>query len=370
MVRVLQVMGGMNRRGAETFIMNIYRKIDRTKVQFDFLVYTDEKQDYEDEIVRLGGRVIHMSCETGIKAFLSIPKFKRVISENGPYKIIHIQTLLNSVWPLLALPKNCSTVRMVHSHNTRNKVLMSGIESLYEKFSKNIIQSRTQIMVACGKGAGEYLFGEKFHNGGIVLNNGIDMDIHAVRNEHAVASIRKEYDLNDKLVIGSVARFNEVKNHPFMVKIAKALKDQGIDFRMLFVGNGDGENAIRQFVQENDIEQEIIFTGLRSDIPDLMFTFDVFLMPSHFEGNPVTLVEAQAAGLPCVITDNISKEMDMGLGLIKRCSLSDSADVWAEAILSISNNRCTNETLIRQKISSCGFDAQATADQLLSIYLK
>lgn len=361
-------MGGMNRRGAETFIMNIYRKIDRTKVQFDFLVYTDDKQDYEDEIVSLGGRVIHMPCETGIKAILSISKFKQVMSENGPYQIIHIQTLLNSMWPLLALPKSSSVVRIVHSHSTHNKLVMSRVQGLYEKLAKHIIRTRTQVMLACGMEAGEYLFGENFRNDGIVLNNGIDMDIHAVCNKHAVATIRKAYDLDDKLVIGNVARFNEVKNHPFMVRIAKALKKAGVKFRMLFVGNGDGEGVIRQLVKENDLEQEIIFTGLRSDISDLMFTFDVFLMPSHFEGNPVTLVEAQAAGLPCVISDVITEKMDMGLGLINKRSLQDAPTAWADAIICVSKSRCNDVDKIREQFRICGYDAQTTADKLISIY--
>ena len=368
MIRVLQVMGGMNRRGAETFIMNIYRKIDRTKVQFDFLVYTDDKQDYEDEIVSLGGRVIHMPCETGIKAILSISKFKQVMSENGPYQIIHIQTLLNSMWPLLALPKSSSVVRIVHSHNTHNKSIMSGVQFLYEKMAKHVIRTRTQVMLACGVEAGEYLFGEKFCNEGIVLNNGIDLDIHAVCNKHAVAAIREKYDLNGKLVIGNVARFNEVKNHPFMVKIAQSLKKIGVPFRMLFVGNGDGEGVIRQLVKENDLEQEIIFTGLRSDISDLMFTFDVFLMPSHFEGNPVTLVEAQAAGLPCVISDVITEKMDMGLGLINKRSLQDAPTAWADAIICVSKSRCNDVDKIREQFRICGYDAQTTADKLISIY--
>lgn len=368
MIRVLQVMGGMNRRGAESFIMNVYRKIDRARVQFDFLVYTDEKQDFEEEIESLGGRVIHMPCETGVKAFLSIPKFRRIIQKMGPYKVIHIQTLLNSAWPLLAVPKGCGVVRMVHSHNTHNKPIMSGVERLYEIFAKYIIRTHTQVMAACGEEAGVYLFGQKFRKGGIVINNGIDLDIHAVRNENAVDAIRKEYCLYGQLVIGSVARFNEVKNHPFMVQIAKVLKDKGYAFRMLFVGNGDGEKGIRQLVHDNDLDREIIFTGLRSDISDLMFTFDVFLMPSHFEGNPVTLAEAQAAGLPCVISNVITDKMDMNLGLINKCSLKDAPSVWADTIIKASKNRCNDVGKIRERFCICGYDAQTTANKLISIY--
>lgn len=368
MERILQIIGGMNRRGAETFIMNVYRKIDRSKFQFDFLVYEDAKQDYEDEIVALGGRVIHMPCRTGVAAFLSIPKFRKVIKKYGPYKVVHMQTLLNSVWPLLAISSSNSAVRMVHSHSTHNKSVMSVVERLYEKFAKFIIRSRTQIMAACGEEAGEYLFGEKFKDSGIVLNNGIDMDIHAVRDDVAIDAIRRKYNLDGKIIIGSVARFNKVKNHPFMIEIAEALKNAGVNFCMLFVGNGNDEQLIRQMIKGKKLEDVVILTGQQSDIRDFMFAFDVFLLPSHFEGNPVTLVEAQAAGLPCVITDVITDKMDMGLGLITKCSLNDTPDVWARAIVGAQKNRCNDVEFIRERFRIRGYDAQDTADKLTSIY--
>lgn len=370
MERILQVIGGMNRRGAETFIMNAYRKIDKTKFQFDFLVYSNDKQDYEDEIVALGGRVLHVPCGSGFKAVFSVLKIKDVIRTYGPYKAIHVQTLLNSAWALLAASSFPEIKRITHSHSTHNVVNPSLSQRLYEKLALSIIRKRTQVMAACGEEAGAYLFGEKFKNGGIVLNNGIDMDIHALRDDKAVEAIRTQYGLKGKLVIGSVARFNEVKNHPFMVQIAKAMKEMDVPFRMMFVGNGSGEENIRQMVHCSGLDDEIIFTGLRSDIRDLMFAFDVFLMPSHFEGNPVTLIEAQAAGLPCVVTDVITDKMDLGLGLITKCSLHDSPSVWANAIIAASKNRCNDVQKIRERFRVCEYDAQTTADKLTSIFEK
>lgn len=370
MERILQVIGGMNRRGAETFIMNVYRKIDKTKYQFDFLVYEEDKQDYEDEINAMGGRVLHVSCAPGFKAVFSVSKIKDVIRTYGPYKAIHVQTLLNSAWALFAASSFPEIKRITHSHSTHNVVNPSLSQRLYEKFALSIIRKRTQVMAACGEEAGEYLFGEKFKKGGIVLNNGIDVDIHTLRDDKAVEAIRTQYGLKGKLVIGSVARFNEVKNHPFMVQIAKAMKAMDVSFRMMFVGNGSGEENIRKMVHYSGLDDEIIFTGLRSDIRDLMFTFDVFLMPSHFEGNPVTLIEAQAAGLPCVMTDVITDKMDMGLGLITKCSLHDSPSVWAETIVKASKERCIDVARIRERFRICEYDAQTTADKLTSIFEK
>lgn len=370
MIRVLQVMGGMNRRGAESFIMNVYRKIDRSKIQFDFLVYSNKHQDFEDEIVALGGRVLHMECPNGIMAYKSIPMIKDIIRKYGPYKAIHAQTLFNICFPLLAAKYFPEIVRMSHSHSTKNRVHTNLIVRFYEWLSKKVILKYTQVMFACGEPAGEYLFGEKFKTDGIILKNGIDLDVHATRNKEAESRIRTQYELDGKLVIGSVARFDEVKNHAFMVNIAEALKKKGVNFKMLFIGNGDLMEKIFQQIMEMNLQNFIAIVGLRNDIPDMMHVFDLFLMPSHFEGNPVTLVEAQAAGLPCVITDNISDEMDMGLGLVHRCSLKDSPEVWAEAVLASSKNKCADDVKIRKQIVANGFDAQTIANQLMEIYLQ
>lgn len=363
-------MGGMNRRGAETFIMNVYRKIDKNLVQFDFLVYEDAKQDYEDEIVALGGRVIHISCAKGVRAIKSIPMIREVIRNYGPYKAIHAQTLFNICYSMIAANSFPEIVRISHSHNTQNQFNPKMFVRAYEWISTHIIRRYTQVMLACGEEAGLFLFGEKFRKDGIVMNNGIDLNVHAVKNMEACVKIKKEYGLEGKLVIGSVARFNEVKNHIFMVKIAESLKIIGADFKMLFVGNGGLQELIQKQVEEANLQNEVIFTGLRNDINDIMHTLDVFLMPSHFEGNPVTLVEAQAAGVPCVITDIITDKMNMGLGLIHKCSLNESPGKWANMILLASTNKCNDLKLIRKQILNSGYDAQTTANKLQSIYLK
>lgn len=368
MQRILQVMGGMNRRGAETFIMNVYRKIDRAKFQFDFLVYDDLPQDYEDEIVALGGRVLHMPCLPGINAMFSVARIRKIIQKYGPYKAIHIQTLLNSMWALIAVRNDHQIKRIVHSHSTNNQLSIGLVQRIYAYVAKAVIRRYTQIMLACGEEAGVYLFGNRFYREGEVINNGIDLDIHTVCNREAVSAIKQQFGLNGKLVIGSVARFNAVKNHTFMVQIAKCLKSKGVDFRMLFVGNGNGENAIRQQVKEAGLEEEVLFVGLRNNICDFMFAFDVFLMPSFFEGNPVTLIEAQAAGTPCVISDTITDKIDMGLSLIYKCKLSQNAADWADMINQVRHTHCSDMTLIRQQLRLHGYDAQDIANNLTMIY--
>ena len=362
-------MGCMNRRGAETFIMNIYRKIDRTQVQFDFLVYEDQKQDYEDEIISLGGRVIHRPCQSGIMGIKSISIIKKVINEYGPYSVIHAQTLFNICYAMLAALSYPKMLRISHSHCTQNRVSPNILVRCYEWASLKIIRKYTQVMCACGEEAGEFLFGSEFKERGIVLSNGIDLGQFCNKDEAKCNEILKKLELENYLVIGSVARFFQVKNHEFMVKIACVLRSKGVKFKMLLVGEGELKEDIQKQINDCGLQNEVICLGVRSDISDLMHVFDVFLMPSYFEGNPVTLVEAQAAGLPCVITDNITENIDMGLQLINRCSLSDTPEAWAETILKASNSRVTDVKKIANNIRHKGYEAQSTADQLLNIYL-
>ena len=367
MIRVLQVIGGMNRRGAETFLMNVYRKIDRSKVQFDFIVYNNDKQDYEDEINSLGGRVIHMPCSRGVGAYKSVKRIRQIIRQYGPYKAIHAQTLYNISYALLAAKSFPEILRISHSHSTKNALSANFLRRLYEKWAAYIIRRDTQVMVACGEEAGEFLFGKRFKTEGIVLKNGIDLDKHCPQDISAIHAIKARYQLENKLVIGAVGHFYEVKNHRFMIEIAESLKNKSVDFKMLLVGKGDLQDEMKQIVLNKGLQENVVFLGTRTDIPDLMHVFDIFLMPSHFEGNPVTLVEAQAAGTHCVISDVITDKMDMGLDLITKISLNNNADCWADKINEISHKTKINESVIRSKISACGYDAQTTADQLIKI---
>lgn len=371
MNKILQVMGGMSRAGAETFIMNVYRHIDRTEFQFDFLVYTNEHQDFEDEIERLGGEVLHIPLKQGVVgAIKSITQIRRVIRDNGPYIAIHAQTLHNIAFPLLSSLSFPGVVRIAHSHNTHNRTTTNFTVRLYESVTKWIIRQYAHVWLACGEEAGEYLFGKKFKEKGIVVNNGIDLTRFLAPDEVRLSHIRKEFDLGGKLVIGSVARLQDVKNHDFMIDIAYYLKKKGVAFKMLFAGRGELKDTIQSKIDGLGLSQEVVLMGIRSDIADLMNVFDVFLMPSKFEGNPVTLVEAQAASTPCVISDTITDQMDLGLGLIYKKSLSDTADIWADEIVNTQKSPKPNEDNVRVAFHERRYDIQSTVELVSEIYLK
>lgn len=368
MKRILHITGGMNRAGAESMMMTIYRAIDRQRFQFDFLVYTDEHQDFEDEIISLGGKVIHMpSCKGGIG---SIIKIRSVIRQYGPYSAIHAATLHNSAFALLASIGINGCRKIVHSHSTSNSLNTNIIKRIYNNITKFVIRKISDDCIACGTEAGYYLFGKKlFDKKGIVLNNSVNIDKFYNINTTEIEELRKSFDITDQFIIGSVARLNEVKNHRKMLSIASELKNRNVNFRMIFVGKGELESALMKETKERELDDYIIFTGIRSDINNLMHLFDIFLMPSHFEGNPVTLIEAQVAGLPAVISDIITDKIDLGLGLIHRMPLSAPDTQWADTITNIKRSHISIEQLT-DAVSKHGYDLTDNVNMLSTLYEK
>ncbi len=368
--RVLHVMGGMNRAGAETMLMNIYRAIDRRKFQFDFVVYTDAKQDYEDEILALGGRVFHLPIgHSRWGLLLSIAQIRRILRTQGPYCAIHAATLHNSAFALLATlgVKHCK--RVVHSHNTQN-VLNPGLSvRIYNRVTQLIIRTLGQEFIACGEEAGNYLFGERlFSRRGVVIHNSVEVDTFYTVSATDVATEKVRLGITDELVIGSVARFCPVKNHERMLSIAAELKRRKVRFKMLLVGRGELESAMHERAAKLGLTDEVLFLGVRSDIPLLMHVMDVFLMPSHFEGNPVTLIEAQTACLPAVISDVITPKIDLGLNLIARVSLADSDAVWADTLTHIEHPVIGRPQLVAA-LSAAGYELSSNVNTLCKLYL-
>ena len=370
MKRILHVMGGMNRAGAESMIMTLYRELDKEKYQFDFLVYKNEKQDYEEEIIKMGGRVIHLPQKSGILGLInSIYEINRVIKEFGPYEAIHIATLHNSAFSLLASLPYRKLKRIVHSHNTSNVVNPNLSKKIYNWITTKVIRNLSQYKLACGKEAGEYLFGKKqFDKDGIIINNSVNVEELFHIQETQIKKLKSELNISNELIIGSIARLDEVKNHHKMIEIASELKKRNISFKMLFIGRGDLEESLKRKVKEKGLK-EVIFLGVRTDIPELLHCMDLFLMPSFFEGNPVTLVEAQAAGTPALISSTITDKIDLKLGLIERCDINDSTDVWVDRILSITKPNLEFED-IKKAFTKYGYDIKSSLEKLIEVYTR
>jgi glycosyltransferase involved in cell wall biosynthesis len=359
MVRVLHVVTYMGRGGLETMLMNYYRHIDHTKVQFDFLVHRDFEADYDKEILELGGRVYHISRL--IPWSQKYRKELKMFFRNHPeYKIVHVhQDCLSAV--ALQCAKECGIpVRIAHSHSSGAvKNLKYPIKMYY---MRKIPLYATKLF-ACGKQAGDWMFSGKKYE---IIKNAIEAEKY--QYSAAIAEeVRSEFGITDEIVIGHVGNFTPAKNHIFMLEIFQKIQKKECKIKMIFVGGGERINNIRKKVYEMGMQDQIIFTGRRSDVNRLMQAMDVFIFPSLYEGVPVTMIEAQAAGLPCVISDHVPDECITTKDLVIKKRLDEPSDKWAEDILQLAQKSRTQHM---EEIKKAGYDIEDAAKQLEEFYFQ
>ena len=362
-IRVLQVVVNMNAGGIETMLMNIYRNIDRAKIQFDFLVHTNKKSFYEDEIIELGGkinRIIPLRIHNLMKYRKELNKFM----EREQYRIVHSHISIWSYFVLKSAKKNKIPIRIAHAHEAHDSIWDHRLYRvpliiILKKYLKKPLTHN----FACGMDAGIWLFGKnsKF----TVINNAIDASNFQYNVDKSLRN-KNKLNASDKFVIGHVGRFNLQKNHIFLIDIFYDVYKMNPNSMLLLIGDGDLKPQIEQKVKELKIQHAVQFLGVQKDIPFYLQAMDVFLFPSIFEGLPVTLVEAQAAGLKIVASNKISDETKL-TDLIEFVSLNKTAKEWAEIVLKYSNYKRENtKKLIVEK----GYDITNNALALQNFYLK
>ena len=357
LVRILHIVTYMGRGGLETMLMNYYRNIDRSKVQFDFLVHRDFKADYDDEIESLGGRIYRISP---LNPF-SLNYYKELDSffkEHEEYKIVHVHQDCMSSIALKVAKKNNVPIRIGHSHSSSQDKNIKYLLKLY--YMKSIPTYATHLF-ACGKEAGDWMFsGAKYE----IVNNAIDTNRFKF-NKELSKKLKEEYQLQDKLVIGHVGRFNYPKNHDFLIDIFNELVKLNNDSRLVLVGSGDLEESIKEKVRTLGLEDYVMFMGSRSDVNEIMQMMDVFVFPSHYEGLPVTLVEAQASGLPIIKSNNVPDQCIM-TNNVYSLSLGNTSE-WANKILEVSKSFERKDTT--QDIINANYDIKTNAFNLQEFYL-
>lgn len=358
--RVLHIVGKMDRAGAETMLMNLYRHIDRDKTQFDFITFTNEAGDYDAEIIELGGRIIPVIANNPVERML---KLQRFLKQSPEYNIVHAHMLLSNAFHLLAAKgagvKHCIS----HSHNTSNGQ-SSMVKKLYEKWALITNRKLATQRIACGGLAAEYLFGSK--KDVWLLPNAVDVQKMIEVADKSRNYISQKFDDNGLKII-QVGRLNNVKNHQFSLKIAQELKRRKVDFTLYIVGQGPLEDELKQKVNALSLQDNVKFLGVRTDITELMASADCMIMPSLHEGFPVVLVESQATGLNAIVSDQVSSEVDLGLGLVDFLSL-DSVEIWVNSLLKSKKTKPT-EQQIANALKQHGFDAATNAQELTQKYL-
>lgn len=370
MRKVLQILSGLHRGGIETFIMNVFRNIDRTQVQFDFLL-TFPGGDYEHEARELGGTLYYIPVRSsGIKAFhKSLDDFFR--THGKEYAAVHQHvSSLSSITALHYAKKYGIPVRVLHSHSSSigevGRDCYKPLHYILHNLSKPLVHSYATVYLGCSDKALKWLFGGTgVYRKSEMIKNGIKLADYVFSQEKRTA-VRASFGLKDEIVIGNVGRFDKVKNHAFLIKIFAKILERNPEARLLLVGDGLLRPEIEKEAGEMGIIDNVIMAGLRNDVSHLLSAMDVFVMPSLYEGLPLALVEAQAAGLPIVISNRISGDVRLS-GDVDVVSLHESPELWAEHVLSALKN--TERTDTSQLIDSCGFGIETTVNRLMDLYL-
>ena len=324
MIRILQCVNDMHRAGLETMLMNYYRNIDRTKIQFDFLTHRPYRSDYDDEIEKMGGKVYYAPRLYPQNYPNYFKWMKNFFKEHPEYKIVHSHIDTMSYLPLLAAKKAGVPIRIAHSHNTS---LDRDFKYLLKQYFRLKINSVCTHRLACGEEAGKFLFGNRSFK---VIPNAIDAEKFYF-NEELRNKKREELGIKSEFVIGHVGRLSYQKNHKFLIEIFKELLKTEPESLLLLVGVGEKEQEIRNQVEDLGIDDKVRFLGKRSDVNELYQAMDIFVMPSFFEGIPVVGVEAQFAGLPCIFSDKVPEEVKFS-SKTNFISLNSSVVDWVTSI--------------------------------------
>ena len=338
-LRILHVVGGMNRGGVETWLMHVLRHIERDRFQIDFLVHTDQPCAYDEEIRALGSQII--PCLDPSKPWLYASNFKGILREYGPYDIVHSHVHHFSGYVMYLAKQLGIPIRIAHSHNDTSALEAKAPwhRRLYLALTKKWIARDATMGLGCSHQAAANLFGSNWQRDRRWRIFYCGIDLTKFNNVVDSAAVRAEFGIPaDAFTIGHVGRFQEQKNHKFLIEIAAEVAKREPKMRFLLMGDGPLRSQVEQKVKQMGLANQIIFAGVQPQIPRLMLgAMDVFLLPSLHEGLPVVGLEAQAAGLPFILSDVITEEVDLVKPLIHRISLSQPASVWANTILSLRN---------------------------------
>ena len=367
-VRILNLFTIMNRGGAETMVMNYYRSIDRTKVQFDFMVHRQERGAYDDEIEAMGGKIYRMSPIHPGKINQYKKELKLFFDEHPEYQIIHSHMSELGCYAFMEAKAHNVKCTICHAHNAphfKDETLTEKLKDIMRWRLKHKIRKYNDHMFVCGTDAGVWLFGRMKKRRFVMMNNAIDAEKFRW-NASRAAELRRKWKLENKFVICNVGRFNAQKNHELIIDIFSLVHKHNPDAVLLLAGSGDLEQRIKLKVNNLGLTDSVRFLGVRSDVNDILLASDVFLFPSLYEGLPVTLVEAQASGIKCILSDAVPDDCKITKN-IDVVSLESSVDDWANAVLAYQNGYRRKDTY--STIVKNDFDINENAEWLEEFYI-
>lgn len=361
MINILFISHYLNVAGTETFMMNVLRNINRKHFHIDFLIFSEEESIFSREAEELGALIYRLpSRRTGLKYYKSLERFfkKHAID----YLAVHFcGGSVSSIAPLYYAYKYKIPVRIVHSHNSN----CEGIHNMiFHKVNRLFLSILCSNFLACSSKAARFFFLNKKNV--VVIKNGIDIDAYTFDCKRR-ENFRKKFGISPLTrVIGHIGRFENVKNHSFIIDIFKRFNEKETDSVLILVGTGSLLETIKMKIENLGLSHKVYLLGERSDVPDVLFGLDCFLMPSLFEGLPFVLVEAQTTGLPCVVSNTINKDVKISQ-FLHFVHLDDDVDKWVNVIQYAMQN--LNRSHAAEYVKETGFDIKSTIRYLENIYM-
>lgn len=361
-MKVLQIGLGNNPGGVETFAMNYYRKLSQQGVQFDF-VCMYSTMAYEEEAEQLGGKVFHVPNVK--KNYFGYVKALKRILQTGDYDAVHVHMLsAANIVPLRLASRMGIRKVIAHSHNTSTPGLL---RKVMNGWNKRKLLRYANCMLACGREAGEWLFGKKEFEHGTVVNNAIDVERYLYSDEKR-RQIRTEMKWEDKFVVGHVGRFELQKNHEKLIDIFAEIAEREESVVLCLIGDGALRPQIENKIAGMGLADRVFLLGRKDNVDAYLSAMDSFLFPSFFEGLPFTLLEAQAGGLPCVVSDTITKDAFLSKEQVAALPLEEEDGIWADAVLKYQSWNRPEPDELRVLFQKAQLDIVNEAEQLKRLY--
>ena len=361
-MRVLEIAASLKIGGAEKIARDIGYYINPDFYQTDYVVFGDETGEYEKELQEKGCNIYHLPQPSS--NYINYLKELYKLIKSNKYQVVHSHTMFNSGWAML-IAKICGVpIRISHSHSVDKQPDKTLVQRLYEKVMQLIIVSFSTHYIGCGVKAGEILFGKnRYHKKGVTVLNGINTKKFAY-SETSREEIRKMLDVTNNFVIGHVGHLANVKNQSFLISLMPKILAKNKNATLLLLGEGEDRQKLEKQIIDLDLSQNIIMTGNVTDVHKYLSAMDVFVFPSLYEGMPLSVIEVQTNGLPCVMSDGVPQDVVL-TDLTRRLSLKESEDVWVEAICN--SKRCSPH-IYEEKIRNLGLDTEEMVNKISNLY--
>lgn len=367
-LRVLHIAFTMHARGTETWLMNLMRRMDPKRIQMDFVTIEDEVGFYDEEIKKLGG-TLH-ACPHPTKRGAFLRAFRKVLEDHGPYDIVHGHPYTLSGLLMVQANRAGVPVRITHSHTDRRKVMRdkSVFKQIYFATMKRLIRRLSTYGIAASEKAAASLFGKNWQKDKRwnVMYCGIDLEPF---EKPPPENLKESLGIpGGARVMGHIGGFYFEKNHEFLLSLFAHMAKTDLKLMLLLIGDGPLKEKIEKQTKALGIDDRVVFTGVRKDIPDLLSIIDLFVFPSLFEGLGLALIEAQAAGVPCLVSDTVPREASINDDLVTFIPLGEDIEEWINTAKRIMRSEAKDRTRALSVIKKSEFNIDHNATVLTELY--